>query len=150
MRGSIGVGALLLVLLPGAAQAMSVKEFLAKAHALQATGTQATASPDFSRLRDEITDSALAYRAKIETDRKRGKPPRSCPPPKGQAQVDSASLVANFDTIPAARRRMSVKSAFYTFMDERYPCAAPAKSIRSGRAGAARSRRRRARRTRSS
>jgi hypothetical protein len=150
MRGSIGLGALLLALLPGAAQAMSVKEFLAKAHTLQAKGTQAASSPDFSRLRREITDTALAYRVKMEADRKAGRPPRSCPPPKGEAQIDASALVANFETIPAARRRMSVKSAFYAFMDERYPCAEPAKSIRSGRAGAVRSRRHRARRKRRS
>ena len=141
MRGSIGMAALLLVQLPGAAQAMSVKEFLARAHKLQARGMAAMASPDLSLVRDEIKTSALAYRAEIDADRKAGKPPRSCPPPRGQAQIDSATLVANFEKIPAARRGMSVKSAIYAFMDERYACAGPVNPIPSDRAGAAGSRR---------
>ncbi|HZE46717.1 MAG TPA: hypothetical protein VE087_07560 [Xanthobacteraceae bacterium] len=121
MKQSIGAAAWLL-LLPAAAQAMSVEQFLTKAHALQAGGPAAAASPDLALVRDEIKSSAVAYRADIEADRAAGKPPRSCPPPRGQAKIDSKTLVASFETIPAANRDMSVKTAFYAFMDKRYSC----------------------------
>jgi len=48
--------------------------------------------------------------------------PRSCPPPKGQAKVDSDTLMASFKAIPPAKRMMSVQAAFYGIMDKRYPC----------------------------
>lgn len=122
MRRSIMAAMVAMALAPTAAQAMSVDEFLTKAHALQAKGMAAMASPDVPLIRAEIKDAATAYRAEIEASRTAGKPPRSCPPPKGQAKIDSQTLVSSFETIPRAKRGMSVKTAFYTFMDKRYPC----------------------------
>lgn len=122
MRRSILLGALALLILPVAAQAMTVDEFLAKAAALQAKGVGAMMSPDLGLLRTEIRTAADSYRADVDSRKAAGKPPRSCPPPKGQAKVDSNTLIASFQTIPAGKRSMSVKTAFYSFMDKRYPC----------------------------
>ena len=109
-------------LLPVAAQAMTVETFLAKAKALQAKGLFAVGSADIALLRDEVKDAGTAYRAQIEADRVAGKPPRACPPPVGQAKIDSKVIMTEFEAIPAAKRKVSVQSAFYAMMDRRYPC----------------------------
>jgi hypothetical protein len=116
------IGALALLVLPVAAQAMTVDEFLARAAALKAKGMAAMMSPDLGLLRTEVKTAGESYRAEIEAARAAGKTPRSCPPPKGQAKIDSNTLITSFQTIPPARRTMSVKTAFYSFMDKRYPC----------------------------
>ena len=122
MRRSMALGALALLIMPIAAQAMTVAEFLAKATALSAKGTTATASPDLGLLRDEIRTAAQAYRTVIESARTTGGTPRACLPPMGQAKIDSATLIAAFQKIPRAQRGTSVRAAFFSFMDKRYPC----------------------------
>lgn len=122
MRRSLIPGALALMLVPVAAQSMTVDEFLAKAAALKAKGMAAMMSPDLGLVRDEVKAASLAYRAEIDAARAAGKPPRACPPPKGKARIDAGTLIASFETIPPARRGMSVKAAFYSFMDKRFPC----------------------------
>ena len=122
MRGMIRMAALAFMLVPAAAQAMTVNEFLAKTAALQAKGFSAMISPDLTLVRDEIKAAATAYRAELDAAQAAHRKPRSCPPPKGQAKVDSNTLIASFRTIPPAKRSMSVKTAFYSFMDKRYPC----------------------------
>ena len=122
MRRSIWCGAFALLVLPAAAQAMTVDEFLTKAAALKAKGMAAMLSPDLGLLRGEIRTAADSYRTEIDGARASGAKARSCPPPKGQAKIDSDTLIASFQTIPASKRQMSVKTAFYGFMDKRYPC----------------------------
>jgi hypothetical protein len=122
MRLLMMAGALALFVLPVAAQAMTVDEFLAKAAALKAKGMAAALSPDLGLLRGEIKTAADAYRTDIDADKAAGRKPRSCPPPKGQAKIDSNTLIGSFQTIPASKRGVSVKTAFYSFMDKRYPC----------------------------
>jgi len=122
MRGMIKAAALALLLVPVAAQAMTVNEFLAKTSALQAKGFAAMVSPDLTLLRDEIKTAATAYRSELDAAHAAHRKPRSCPPPKGQAKVDSDTLMAAFRAIPPAKRTMSVKAAFYGFMDKSYPC----------------------------
>lgn len=120
----IGLWTLVLAgaVLPVAAQAMTVETFLAKAKALQSKGPFALASSDLALLRDEVKDAGTAYRAQIEADRVAGKPPRACPPPVGQAKIDSNVVMTEFQAIPAAKRKISVQSAFYAMMDRRFPC----------------------------
>ncbi len=109
-------------LLPVAAQAMTVETFLAKAKALQAKGPFALASSDLALLRDEVKDAGTAYRAQIEADRLAGKKPRACLPPVGYAKIDSKVVMAEFEALPPAKRKVSVQSAFYAMMDRRFPC----------------------------
>ena len=110
------------LLVPVAAQAMTVETFLAKAKALKAQGMMAVTSPDLSLVRSEVKDAATAYRADLETDKAAGKPPRACPPPVGQTKIDGKVMMTEFEAIPPARRKVSVKTAFYAMMDRRFPC----------------------------
>lgn len=112
--------ALCIVALP--AEAMSVAQFLAKAKALQAKGIFAMGSPDIQLLKDEMQGVANAYRSDILAARTAGRKPHSCPPPKGQAKMNSKDLLAELERIPPAQRGMSMKTAFYGIMKRRYPC----------------------------
>jgi hypothetical protein len=116
--------AVLIATLGAAAQppTMTVAEFLAKAAALKASGPLALMSPDMALLRGEIEAASTAYRADLAAARSARRRPHSCPPPKGQVQLDGRQLVAEFERIPAARRGISVKAAFYAVMKRRYPC----------------------------
>ena len=105
--------------LPIAAQAMTVAEFLGKAEALQARGFTAMFSSDIGLLKAEIKSASTAYRADVDA----GRPPRSCPPPKGTVKTSSDELLAAFRTLPVAERtRLSVRSAFANYMVKRFPC----------------------------
>jgi hypothetical protein len=111
----------LAVLLTAAAGDMSVATFLAKADALKAKGILALGSPDIEKLKAEMQGATGAYRARIEGDKKAGKPPHSCPPPK--AKMGSDELLAHFRSYPAsARSRTSVRAGFFDMMKKRYPC----------------------------
>lgn len=112
--------ALLCAALP--AQAMSVAEFLAKAHALQSRGLFAMGSPDIKLLQDEMSGIRTAYRADLARQAAAHQPPHSCPPPAGQAKMTSAQFMAELERIPAAQRGMSMRTAFYAMMKRLYPC----------------------------
>jgi hypothetical protein len=119
MRLILGGAAALMLMVPVAANAMSVADFLGKADALKAKGMMAMFSSDVSVLKAEVQSAATAYRADLAA----GKPPRSCPPPKGSAKMDSDELMANFRTIPAPQRATtSVRAAFANYMAKRFPC----------------------------
>lgn len=111
-----------LALVPTLAAAMTVDTFLAKARALQAKGVLAATSRDVGEIRGEIATAAQVYRAQVEADRVAGKPPRSCPPPRGKANIDARTLTADFAALPAADRSQSVTTAFQAMMQRRYPC----------------------------
>lgn len=116
-----GLGAALLcAALP--AQAMTVGEFLAKAHALQARGIFAMGSPDIKLLQNEMDAIRTAYRADLARAAAAHRPPHSCPPPVGQSRMSSTEFIAELDRIPAAQRGMSMRTAFYAMMRRRYPC----------------------------
>lgn len=110
------------ILLPAAAQAMTVQEFLNKADALKAQGVLALASPDIALLRDEVKAAGAAYRADLARDAAAGKKPTSCPPPVGKTGITSDEIIKEFRALPAAQRKLSVKQAWVTLMTKRYPC----------------------------
>lgn len=114
------VPALLCAALP--AQAMTVAEFLAKAHALQARGVFAMGSPDIKLLTDEMDGIRSAYRADLARAAAAHRPPHSCPPPVGQSKMSSTEFIAELERIPAAQRGISMRTAFYAIMKRRYPC----------------------------
>jgi hypothetical protein len=117
----VGFGAVLLcAALP--AQAMSVAEFLAKAHALKDRGIFAMGSPDIKLLTDEMAGIRTAYRADLARQAAAHQPPHSCPPPVGQSKMTSDEFIAELERIPAAQRGMSMRQAFYAMMKRRYPC----------------------------
>lgn len=122
MRAILAMMAGAALVLPASAQAMTVAEFLAKANALKAKGFLAMGSPDIKLLRTEVERASDAYRSDLASAKAAGRAPHSCPPPKGKAKIGSKELLAEFETIPAAQRGMSVKSAFYAMMKKRFPC----------------------------
>jgi hypothetical protein len=100
---------------------MSVATFLAKADALKAKGFGALGSPDIKLLRDEGMASGAAYRARIESDKKAGRAPHSCPPKK--AAMKSDDFIAHLRSYPVAiRPKTTVKGATFDLMKKRYPC----------------------------
>jgi len=123
MRSRVWIGLSGLVLVPAGAAAMSVAQFLAKTEALKAKGVFALASSDLAALRQEVVQASDRYRQGLKADADAGRPPRSCPPPKGQARVTSDDIIAAFRKIPPAERGQSVDAAFADFMTKRYPCA---------------------------
>jgi hypothetical protein len=121
-RWMLGVA---LVCLPVSAQAMTVATFLAKADALKAKGVLALMSSDVGLLKAEMKAVGETYRADILAARAAGKPPHSCPPPKGdkRASMTSDELLAELRKVPAAQARtMEVKTAFYAMMKRKFPC----------------------------
>lgn len=119
---SLWIAAGMLAMLPTSAQAMTVAEFLAKANALKAKGILAMGSPDIKLLRNEMKGIADSYRTDIESARKAGRTPHSCPPPKGKAKLGGKDFLADLEAIPPAQRSMSMKAAFYGVMKKRFPC----------------------------
>jgi hypothetical protein len=107
-----------------AAQAMSVGEFLDRAHKLQAKGIFAPLYEDFKILKAEMKTITRGYRAELAAAQAAGRQPHSCPPPKGTpaAKIKPEELLRELDRIPAAQRHVSMKTAFYAFMKRRFPC----------------------------
>jgi hypothetical protein len=114
-------GALLTV--PTLAPAITVAEFLAKAEALKAKGMMAMMSPDLPVVRGEMQAATTAYRTDVDAARAKGGTDLGCPPPKGQAKINSDTIMADLAAIPkAAQARTTVKAALYDVMRKRYPC----------------------------
>lgn len=124
-RRMVAVAALAGLIAPMAAsaQAMTVRDFLAHASALQAKGAAAAGTPEYQQLKDEVARATHAYRAELAAEAEAGAPPHSCPPPRGQFRLTSKDLFADFRAIPPEQRDVSVQAAFYAFMKRRYPCA---------------------------
>jgi hypothetical protein len=110
------------LLVPTAAQAMSVAQFLAKAKALQAQGALAILSPDAELLKREVASIRAAYTADLRAARAAGKTPHSCPPETGKPRISPRQMLAELEKIPKAKRGMSMKAAVYAYMKREYPC----------------------------
>ncbi len=124
MRKSLMATILLTAIVPSVAQAMTVNEFLAKAAALKQQGVLAIASPDIGLMTEEVKGAGAEYRKALAAEAAAGKQPSSCPPPVGKTGIGSADLISYFSSIPAAKRTVSVKTAFVSLMKQRFPCKA--------------------------
>ncbi|MCX8476411.1 MAG: hypothetical protein MT490_11505 [Sphingomonas sp.] len=120
-RVTVGLVALGLVV-PGAAQAMTVAQFLAKVRALQAQGALAALSPDADLVRREVAMIRAAYTADLRAARAAGRTPHSCPPETGKPKLTPKQMLAELERIPRAQRGMSMKAAVYAYMKRTYPC----------------------------
>ncbi|MFM6931895.1 MAG: hypothetical protein ACKOUT_06590 [Novosphingobium sp.] len=99
---------------------MSVATFLTKAEALKAKGMAAMFSSDVGALTSEGKAAAANYRARLENERKAGRP-SSCPPAK--ASVSSNELLAHLASYPvAARPSVPMTRAMGDFFARKYPC----------------------------
>lgn len=122
MRRVVALVAVTALLVPSAAQAMSVAQFLAKAKALQAQGALAILSPDAELLKREVAAIRAAYTTDLRAARAAGKTPHSCPPETGKPKLTPKQMLAELEKIPPAKRGMSMKAAVYAYMKRTYPC----------------------------
>ena len=117
------LAAVILAVFPlGAANAMDVATFLARADALQRKGMLALMSSDFKLLKAEIETHASALRAERLAAERARRPAAYCPP-ANQKGLNSDEILAAFRSIPAAQRpRIDVKDALRALLARKYPC----------------------------
>ncbi|HYD38713.1 MAG TPA: hypothetical protein VEA60_13935 [Allosphingosinicella sp.] len=116
------LAALALALVPlGAAEAMDVATFLARADAVRKKGMLAMMSSDYKALRQEILTHSRTLRAERLAAGRAGRRPAYCPPPRTGLGTDE--ILAAFRSIPAAQRpRTDVKDALRALLARKYPC----------------------------
>ncbi|HZG10151.1 MAG TPA: hypothetical protein VEZ70_14340 [Allosphingosinicella sp.] len=102
------------------AQTMPVATFLAKADALKKKGPLAFFSSDYHKLKAEVDNSARALGAEQLAAQKAGRKPATCMPKK--VSIGTDELLNHFRAIPQAQRGASVKAAFASFANKKYPC----------------------------
>ncbi len=106
-------------LLAGAAQAMTVREFLDTAARIPRNPTALLRS-DTRRLMGELRGSMAAIRQEQATDRAAGRTPTTCMPER--VPLNTNEILHRFDAIPTARQGVSVTQAMREWMAEKYPC----------------------------
>ncbi|HEY0027024.1 MAG TPA: hypothetical protein VGC35_04070 [Allosphingosinicella sp.] len=114
--------AVLLTVCPlGAAHAMDVATFLAKADALEKKGMMALFSSDYKVLKAEAEAAGSQLRAERAAAQKAGRKAAYCPPAK--SELGAKELLGYLRTIPAARRpRMQLKDGLRGLLARKYPC----------------------------
>lgn len=114
-------------LLPPAApeQPMTVGQFLAHWEEAQKAGPMARMSPDTRAATRAIGRGAARYRQMIDTDNAAGRPPRSCPPPRGTAKLSSNDVVPKLKALPVSDHAKPFEEALIPVLDSLYPCPAP-------------------------
>lgn len=121
MKSKLFAAAVLAVVPLGAANAMDVATFLAKADALQRKGMMALLSSDYKALKAEIVTNTRILRAERLAARRAHRRPAYCPPAK--AGLKSDEILASFRTVPPAQRsRTPVKDALRALLARKYPC----------------------------
>ena len=121
MKTKLLAAALLAIVPVGAAQAMDVAAFLAKADALQKKGMMALFSSDYKALKAEIVAHSQTLRNERLAAERSGRRPAYCPPRK--SGLNSDEILAAFRSIPAAQRpRTPVKDALRALLVRKYPC----------------------------
>ncbi len=105
-----------------AVNAMTVQEFLTTANGIPRNPT-ALLRADTRRLMDEVK---LAFRTvgdEQDAAKAAGRRPATCVP-EGKVRISPDDILNRFNSIPAARRNISVTQAIREWMAERYPCPA--------------------------
>jgi hypothetical protein len=109
-------------LLAGAAQAMTVQEFLTTAAGIPRNPTALLRS-DTRRLMREFKGAVETVRTEQTAARQAGRRPATCMPDK--VSMSAEAILGRFNAIPAPRRAaLSVTQALREWMVERYPCPA--------------------------
>ncbi|HYC75470.1 hypothetical protein [Brevundimonas sp.] len=111
-----------LALFATAAEAMSVREFLAIADRLPQNAT-AVLRPDGRRLVDEVATAVNTIKAEQAAAIRAGRRPAHCIPARGTG-ITPETLLARLKAIPDRRRNISVTQAIREWMAERHPCPA--------------------------
>ncbi len=114
--------AVVLAVLPfGAAQAMDVATFVAKADALEKKGMTALFSSDYNLLKSEVQTAAEQLKAERAAAQKAKRPMAYCPPPK--SGLTPKEILSHFRAIaPAQRARIQVKDGLRGLLSRKYPC----------------------------
>ena len=97
-----------------------VGEFLGTAAGIPRNPTSALRS-DTRRLIREVTTAVSAVKAEQAAARSAGHTPATCIPASGTG-ISAEALLARFESLPPARRSMTVTQAVREWMAERYPC----------------------------
>ncbi|MFN7107554.1 MAG: hypothetical protein ACK4MY_04995 [Brevundimonas sp.] len=120
MKSRIIAGALALSLVAGAAQAMTVQEFLTTANGIPRNPTALLRS-DTRRLMGEFRGAVQTVRAE-QAAAAAGRRSATCMPDKVGLSADA--ILARFNAIPVERRSISTTQAVREWMAEKYPCSA--------------------------
>jgi len=112
--------AVVAMLAPVAAQAMTVDQFLAKANALKAKGMMALLSPDVGVLKAEMADAVKTLQAEKAARKAAGKPPLVCAP-EG-TRLTQNEMLGGLAALPSAQRSGSLKDGVSQVMRNRFPC----------------------------
>ena len=114
------VGVIAAVLVSGAAEAMTVREFLVIADRLPQNAS-AVLRADGRRLVNEVTGAVRALKAEQAAALRAGRQPAHCIPPRGTG-ISARALVTRFRAMPPDQRDVSVTQALREWMAERHPC----------------------------
>ena len=115
------LAAVLVVAAPGAASAMDVATWLAKADALKAKGAGALLSKDYKLLQGEIRSNGAALRAEREAAKAAGQRQAYCA--TGKVDLNSDEVMVMMRAVPEAQRaRTPVKDALRAGLARKYPC----------------------------
>jgi len=113
--------AAVLVLVPAAARAMPVSEFLTEAADIP-HNPSALLRADARRLMGEVRSAFTTVRDERRAAVAAGRTPAFCPPEGARMSISAEDLLARLNSIPASRRHISVTQAVREWMAERYPC----------------------------
>lgn len=113
---------LALALFGTAAEAMTVREFLAVADRLPRNAS-AVMRPEGRRLVDEVSTAVHTIKAEQAAAIRAGRRPAHCIPARGTG-ITPEALLARLNAIPDRRRNISVTQAIREWMAERHPCPA--------------------------
>lgn len=102
-------------------QAMTVQEFLTTAAGIPRNPTAMLRS-DTRRLMNEVKGAFATLKRENDAARAAGRTPAYCPPEGTRVSISPDTLLARLNSIPAARRNISVTQAMREWMVERYPC----------------------------
>jgi hypothetical protein len=121
MKAKIAAGILALSLVAGAAQAMTVQEFLNTANGIPRNPTALLRS-DTRRLMGEFRGAVQTVRSEQAAATAAGRRPATCMPDKISLSADD--VLTRFNAIPAERRSISTTQAVREWMAQKYPCPA--------------------------
>lgn len=113
-----------LLLLPAAASAMPVSDFVTKANALEKKGMMALFSSDFRLLKNEGNTATTAAIREERSAVKSGRKPTMCFPKDNKLSLGTNEVLNHMRAVPAAQRGMSVKDAMAGLLRNKYPCPA--------------------------
>jgi hypothetical protein len=121
MKAKIIAGVLAMSLVAGAAQAMTVQEFLTTANGIPRNPTALLRS-DTRRLMGEFRGAVQTVRTDQTAATAAGRRPATCMPDKVSLSADD--ILTRFNAIPAERRSISTTQAVREWMAQKYPCPA--------------------------